>query len=300
MTFSLVAADPETGEVGVAVQSKYFAVGNVVPWAKAGVGAVATQAAGVAAYGPRILALLEQGRPPDEALAEALVDDRDWETRQIAVVTAAGEAVALTGERCQPWAGSVVRDTFSAQGNLLVGEEVVEEMARAFEESEGPLAERLIAALEAGQAAGGDRRGQQSAAVIVERAGAALESREAIDRGVDLRVDDHPEPIMELRRLWGIQQRWDALRAASFHYRALDYDSGIRILDEALERFPDDATVLYDLACYESLDGRREQAVEHVARAIELEPGYREAAAVDEDFATLRHDAAFRAVVGLD
>jgi uncharacterized Ntn-hydrolase superfamily protein len=300
MTFSLVAADPETGEVGVAVQSKYFAVGNVVPWAKAGVGAVATQAAGVAAYGPRILALLEQGRPPDEALAEALVDDRDWETRQIAVVTAAGEAIALTGERCQPWAGSIVRENFSAQGNLLAGEEVVEEMARAFEESEGPLAERLVAALEAGQAAGGDRRGQQSAALIVERTGAALESREAIDRVVDLRVDDHPEPIMELRRLWGIQQRWDALRAASFHYRALDYDSGIRILDEALERFPDDATILYDLACYESLDGRREQAVEHVARAIELEPGYREAAAVDEDFATLRHDAAFRAVVGLD
>jgi uncharacterized Ntn-hydrolase superfamily protein len=299
MTFSLVAADPETGEVGVAVQSKYFAVGNVVPWAKAGIGAVATQAAGVAAYGPQILKLLEQGREPDEALADTLAEDRDWETRQIGVVTAAGEAIALTGERCQPWAGSIVRDGFAVQGNLLVGEEVLEEMVRAFEESEGPLAERLVTALEAGQAAGGDRRGQQSAAVIVERTGAAMESREALDRVVDLRVDDHPEPIMELRRLWGIQQRWDALRAASFHYRSLDYDAGIRILEEAAERFPDDATILYDLACYESLDGRREDAVGHVRRAIELEPGYREAAAVDQDFATLRHDDAFRAVVGI-
>jgi uncharacterized Ntn-hydrolase superfamily protein len=296
MTFSIVAADAETGEVGVAVQSKYFAVGNVVPWAKAGVGAVATQAAGVAAYGPRILALLEEGRPPDEALADTLADDRDWETRQIGVVTASGEAIALTGERCQPWAGSIVRDNFAVQGNLLAGEEVVEEMARAFEESEGPLAERLVAALEAGQAVGGDRRGQQSAAVVVERVGAAAESREAIDRVVDLRVDDHPEPILELRRLWEIQQRWDALRRASGFYRALDYDSGISILEDAAERYPDDATILYDLACYESLAGRREAAVEHVRRAIELEPGYREAAAVDEDFATLRHDESFRAL----
>ena len=294
MTFSLVAADPETGEVGVAVQSKYFAVGNVVPWAKSGVGAVATQAAGVAAFGPRILALLEQGRAPDEALAETLADDPDWETRQVGVVSAAGEAIALTGERCQPWAGSIVRENFAAQGNLLAGEAVVEEMARAFEEAEGPLAERLVAALEAGQAAGGDRRGQQSAAVIVERAGAAAESREAVDRVVDLRVDDHPEPIMELRRLWEIQQRWDALRYASGFYRALDYGSGIRILAEAAEKYPDDATILYDLACYESMDGRRDDAIAHVARAIELEPGYREAAAVDEDFATLRHDASFR------
>jgi uncharacterized Ntn-hydrolase superfamily protein len=212
MTFSLVAADPETGEVGVAVQSKYFAVGNVVPWAKAGVGAVATQAAGVAAYGPRILALLEEGRPPDEALADTLADDRDWETRQIGVVTAAGEAIALTGDRCQPWAGSIVRDNFAAQGNLLAGEEVVEEMARAFEEAEGPLAERLMSALEAGQAAGGDRRGQQAAALVVEQLGAAARSREGIDRICDLRVDDHPEPIIELRRLLTIWRQRQAER----------------------------------------------------------------------------------------
>jgi uncharacterized Ntn-hydrolase superfamily protein len=298
VTFSLVAADPDTGEVGVAVQSKYFAVGAVVPWARAGVGAVATQAAGVAVYGPRILEGLLEGRPVDDALADVLADDPEWETRQIGVVTADGEAISLTGERCIPWAGSIVRDHFAVQGNLLTGPEVVEEMARAFEETEGPLGERLLAALEAGQEAGGDRRGQQSAALIVERTGAHLESRDGIDRIVDLRVDDHPAPIAELRRLWDIQLRWDALRRASGFYRGLDYGRGIEVLEEALDRFPDDATILYDLACYEALDGRHEAALEHVRRAIELEPGYREAAGADEDFATLRHDPAFRELVG--
>jgi uncharacterized Ntn-hydrolase superfamily protein len=298
VTFSIVAADPDTGEVGVAVQSKYFAVGAVVPWARAGIGAVATQAAGVAVYGPRILEGLQDGRPADDALADVLADDPQWETRQIGVVTAGGEAISLTGERCIPWAGSVVRDGFAAQGNILAGPEVVEEMARAFEETDGPLGERLLAALEAGQEAGGDRRGQQSAALIVEKTGAHLESRDGIERIVDLRVDDHPAPIAELRRLWGIQLRWDALRRASGFYRGLDYARGIEVLEEAIERFPDDATILYDLACYEALDGRRDAALEHLARAVELEPGYREAAGADEDFATLRQDAAFRGLVG--
>jgi uncharacterized Ntn-hydrolase superfamily protein len=299
VTFSLVAADPETGEVGVVVQSKYFAVGAVVPWAKAGVGAVATQAAGVAAYGPRILERLEAGLGAEAALAAVLADDDERETRQLGVVTAAGEATAMTGARCQPWAGAIVGDGFAAQGNLLAGEDVVAAMARAFEQTRGSLAERLLAGLQAGQAAGGDRRGQQSAALIVERAGAAGESREGIDRVVDLRVDDHAEPIVELRRLFAIQQRWDALRLASGHHRSRDYARGIEVLEDALARFPDDPTILYDLACYESLAGRDESAVAHVRRAVELEPGYREAAAADEDFAGLREHDGFRAAVGL-
>jgi uncharacterized Ntn-hydrolase superfamily protein len=297
VTYSLVAADPESGEVGVAVQSKYFAVGAVVPWAKAGVGAVATQAAGVAVYGPRILALLEQGRPPDESIAEVLADDRDWETRQVGVVTAAGEAAALTGEQCLEWAGSVVGEGFAAQGNLLAGEIVVDELARAFRETEGPLAERLLAGLEAAQAAGGDRRGQQSAALLVERSGAASESPDGLDRVVDLRVDDHPEPILELRRLYGIQLRWDVLKHASGRHAARDWVRGIRILEEALGRFPDEPAILYDLACFESLAGESGQALEHLRRAVELEPGYRGAAAADGDLAGLRELPAFRALV---
>jgi uncharacterized Ntn-hydrolase superfamily protein len=300
LTYSLAACDLDAGQWGVATQSKFLAVGSVVPWAEAGVGAIATQAYANPRYGPNGLTLLREGLPAEDVVERLIAGDDGRDERQVGLVDQQGRAATYTGPACLDWAGGRTGHGWAAQGNILVSEDTVAALGAAFEASAGrPLAERLLDALAAAQAAGGDRRGQQSAAVIVERTGAAMESREALDRVVDLRVDDHPEPIMELRRLWGIQQRWDALRAASFHYRSLDYDAGIRILEEAAERFPDDATILYDLACYESLDGRREDAVGHVRRAIELEPGYREAAAVDQDFATLRHDDAFRAVVGI-
>jgi uncharacterized Ntn-hydrolase superfamily protein len=232
-TFSIVAADPETGEVGVAVQSKYFAVGSVVPWATAGVGAVATQAAGVAAYGPRTLAALQDGLTPQDALLRVLADDEGRETRQLGVVTAAGDGAAWTGSECNAWAGHVVGDGYAAQGNILAGEAVVHEIARAWEETAGTMAERLVAALEAGQEAGGDKRGQQSAAVYVERAGAAAETRDALDRTCDLRVDDHEEPIAELRRLVDVHLRWDALSRASAYHAPGRFEQGIAILAEA-------------------------------------------------------------------
>src|SRR3954447_2761231 len=153
-TFSIAAADVAAGEVGVAVQSKYFSVGSVVPWARAGVGAVATQAAGIAGYGPQILVLLEQGRTPKEALDEALADDPGRQTRQLGVVTAAGAAASWTGDECNEGGGHPVGDGFAVQGNILTGEKVVREMARAYDETDGPLVERLLAAVEAGQAAG--------------------------------------------------------------------------------------------------------------------------------------------------
>jgi uncharacterized Ntn-hydrolase superfamily protein len=295
-TFSIVGANQATGEVGCAVQSKYFAVGAVVPWAKAEVGAVATQAAGVAAYGPAVLELLEAGRDPASALAEALADDDERETRQLGVVTADGRAAAHTGSDCNAWAGHETGPGFSVQGNILAGEQVVAEMARAYRETAGTLAERLVAALEAGQAAGGDSRGQQSAAVIVERAGARDEGREGIDRVTDLRVDDHPEPIAELRRLLDIHLRWDVLRRASGFHRPGSYEEGVRILSEGAARFGDDATILYDLACYEALGGRPDEALEHLSRSVELEPGYREMASGDTDFASLADDPRFAAI----
>jgi uncharacterized Ntn-hydrolase superfamily protein len=218
-TFSIVAADPEAGEVGCAVQSKYFSVGSVVPWARAGVGAVATQAAGVAVYGRRALDELERGTPPAAAVAHVLADDEGRETRQLGAVTADGRAAAFTGADCLDWAGHRTGPGYAVQGNILAGEDVVAGMARAFEETAGsPLFERLVAALEAGQAAGGDRRGQQSAAVVVERSGAHAESREGVDRVCDLRVEDHPEPIVELRRLVGIWMGWEAQRRAQAAY----------------------------------------------------------------------------------
>jgi uncharacterized Ntn-hydrolase superfamily protein len=296
-TFSICAADLETGEVGVAVQSKYFAVGAVVPWAKAGVGAVATQAAGVSAYGPRVLGLLEEGTDPAEALRVALADDEGRETRQLGVVTADGRAAAHTGSECNDWAGDETGPGFAVQGNILAGPAVVSEMARAFRETGGTLVERLVTSLEAGQAAGGDSRGQQSAAVIVERVGARDEGREGVDRVADLRVDDHEQPIAELRRLVGIHLRWEVLRRASGFHRPDGYAEGIRILAAGLDRLGEDATLLYDLACYEALDGRRDDALAHLRRSLELEPGYRDMAAGDTDFSSLEGDPEFRTLV---
>jgi len=213
-------------------------------------------------------------------------------------VAANGVSTAHTGSRCLAWAGHRTGPGYAVQGNILAGEPVVVEMERVFLEVTGTLAERLVAALEAGQEAGGDRRGQQSAAVVVERTGAAAEQREGIDRVCDLRVDDHVEPIAELRRLLGTHLAWDALRRASAHYEPGRYGDGIAVLVEANERFPRDAAILYDLACFECLDGRTDRALEHVRAAVELDPGLRAAAAADGDFSALADDPSFRALVG--
>ena len=287
-TFSIVAADLETGEVGCAVQSKYFSVGSVVPWAQAGVGAVATQAAGVAVYGRLALEALERGATPEEAIEGVLADDARRETRQLGVVTADGRAAAFTGAECNEWAGHRTGPAFAVQGNILAGEAVVVAMERAFEETVGPLVERLVAALEAGQAEGGERRGQQSAAVIVERAGGRVESREGIDRICDLRVEDHPEPIAELRRLLGIWTLSDAQRRAHAAYERGDPAGAADILGAAETSGADDGGLLYNLACYEALAGRHEQAVAHVRSAFECDPSFRELAATDSDLDAIR------------
>ena len=286
-TFSIVAADLEAGEVGCAVQSRYFSVGSVVPWARAGVGACATQAAGVAVYGERALHELDRGATPDEALQRVLAEDDGRETRQLGLVTADGRAAAFTGSECLDWAGHRVGAGFAVQGNILTGEAVVDEMARAFETTVGPLVHRLVAALEAGQGAGGDRRGQQSAAVVVEGAGARSASREGIDRVCDLRVEDHRAPIDELRRLVGIWTSWDAMRGANRLYERRDYAGAADAMRRALER-GEEAMLLYNLACYESLAGEHEGALAHLRRAIALDESYRALAADDPDFEPVR------------
>jgi uncharacterized Ntn-hydrolase superfamily protein len=296
-TFSICAVDPVARELGCAVQSRYFSVGSVVPWARAGVGAVATQAAGVAAFGPRVLALLEDGAAPDDALARVLADDPERETRQLGVVAADGRAAAHTGAECLAWAGHRVGDGYAVQGNILAGEAVVTEMERAFLETSGSLAERLVGALEAGQAAGGDSRGQQSAAIVVERVGAAQQSREGVDRVCELRVEDHPEPIAELRRLLGIHLVWTAVRRASAFHAPGRYPEGVALLRDAVARHGDHAVLLYDLACYEALAGESEEALAHLARAVELDAGLRAGAVADSDFDPVRQDPRFAALV---
>lgn len=299
-TFSIVAVDPATGEIGCAVQSKYFAVGAVVPWARAGIGAVATQAAGVAAFGPHVLDLLEEGLAADEALEQTLAADPDRETRQLGVVAADGRSASFTGRSCLHWAGGRHGPGYAVQGNILAAEGVVAEMERAFLAAGGSLAERLVTALEAGQAAGGDVRGQQSAAVIVERPGAGAESREGIDRVCDLRVDDHPRPIAELRRLVGIHLVWDALRRATAFHAPGRYAEGAALLAAAHRRHGDDAALLYDLACFECLAGELASALEHLRRSVELDAGLRASARADADFAALAGDPGFRELVGAD
>lgn len=207
-TFSIVAADPETGEVGVAVQSKFLAVGSVVPWAKANVGAVATQSWANTAFGSEGLALLEKGLSPEEVIDKLVADDPDRSLRQVAVINAEGEASAFTGHECYDWAGHIIGKHHSCQGNILISEETVSEMSRTFEASEGPLAERMLKAVAAAQHAGGDSRGKQSAAVYVVQEGAGYGGYN--DVKVDLRVDDHPEPIEELQRLYELHKMYAA------------------------------------------------------------------------------------------
>lgn len=199
MTFSIVARDPQTGDLGIAVQSKFLAVGAVVPWAKAGVGAIATQSWGNTSYGPRGLALLTEGLSAAETMARITGDDEHRESRQVGIVGASGAPATFTGDACYPWAGGVVGEHYACQGNILVSEETVQAMARTFEETDGPLYDRLMSALAAGQAAGGDSRGQQSAALLVVRESGGYGGFN--DRFIDLRVDDHPHPIEELRRI---------------------------------------------------------------------------------------------------
>lgn len=199
MTFSIAARDPQTGELGIAVQSKFLAVGAVVPWAKAGVGAIATQSWANTSYGPRGLELLASGLSAQETLAQLMSEDDGRASRQVGIVGAEGQPATFTGEQCFPWAGGQVGEHYTCQGNILVGKDTVLAMAHTFEQSSGQLCDRLVAALAAGQMAGGDSRGQQSAALLVVREGGGYGGFN--DRFIDLRVDDHPQPIHELQRI---------------------------------------------------------------------------------------------------
>ncbi|MFL7807075.1 MAG: DUF1028 domain-containing protein [Anaerolineae bacterium] len=198
-TFSIVAFDAEEDAWGVAVQSKFLAVGAVVPWAKAGVGAVATQSYANTAYGPQCLALMAQGTDAEQALVQVVAADEGRERRQVGVVDALGRPATFTGDECHEWAGGLLGANYAVQGNILVSEATIEAMARGFELAQGELADRLVAALAAGQAAGGDRRGQQSAAVLVTRPEGGYGGYN--DRYMDLRVDDDPAPIERLKAL---------------------------------------------------------------------------------------------------
>ncbi len=198
-TFSIVAWDPARQEWGVAVASKFLAAGAVVPWARAGAGAVATQSYANTRFGPEGLARMAQGLSAEETLAALLAEDPEREKRQVGLVDRQGRAAAFTGSECLPWAGHRIGEGFCCQGNLLVDERTLEAMAGAFLKASGELADRLVIALLAGDRAGGDRRGRQSAAILVVREGGGYGGFN--DRYMDLRVDDDPDPVVKLKDL---------------------------------------------------------------------------------------------------
>ena len=212
MTFSICAFDPTTTELGIAVQSKFLAVGAVVPWARSGVGAIATQSFANTSYGPEGLRLLAEGIGCEEVVARLIADDPDREKRQLGIVDAAGRAATYTGKECFEWAGGVVGARYCAQGNILAGPRVVQGMAEAFERADGTLAGRLVAALQGGQRFGGDRRGMQSAALLVVKEKGGYGGFN--DRYIDLHVEDHARPIDELERLLALYKLYFKIEPA--------------------------------------------------------------------------------------
>jgi uncharacterized Ntn-hydrolase superfamily protein len=292
-TFSIVAADPEAGEVGVAVASRFFAVGTVVPHARAGVGAVATQSYANTTFGKHGLSLLSHGNPPEKVLEVLLGNDKGRNKRQVGLVSASGASASYTGTGCNAWAGGRSGPNYAVQGNILTGEEVVEAMEKAFLSTVGrPLGARLYAAIEAGDAAGGDSRGKQSAALLVCRKGGGYGG--FTDRAIDIRVDDHPQPIRELGRLLGIglvndawNRGWTAFTRQHFEDALQWQEAAAKSAESQPEVLPE---VLYDLAVIRLANGDRGGARSILARAVTLNPRLADQAKVDEDLAALWQD----------
>ena len=281
-TFSIVAHDSVTGELGVAVESRAFSVGSAVPWAAAGAGAIATQAQTNESCGPNGLALLAAGLDARAALDTLLARDPERAHRQLAIVDARGRVAVHTGTSCNDWAGAHIGAGYSCQGNILTGAEVVAAMARAYETTEGELARRLLAALVAGQEAGGDKRGKQSAAILVVRPSERYP--EYRNRYVDLRVEDHPDPIAELTRVYEIHEAGDLVRAHLRYaevYRARGDSASARreeervgeTLDRVLARGSRDASLLNGLAWSTALASvHLDEALRAAELAAEIEP----------------------------
>ncbi len=237
MTYSIVARCPHTGQLGIGVQSHVLAVGRIAPYAAPGIGVVATQSIVLMAHGQRVLDGMRAGMPAGEALNRSLALDEESALRQVGVVDAHGRAAAFTGDRCIPAAGHVVGDGYAAQANIAASAGVWEAMGEAFESAPGPLAMRLVAALEAAEAGGGELRGVQSAAVVVVTA--ADTGDPLVDRLVDVRVDDSPDPLRELRRLTGLALAYDRFEHAERELVAGHPDSASRLYDEIVAGHPD-------------------------------------------------------------
>jgi uncharacterized Ntn-hydrolase superfamily protein len=310
-TFSIIAFDPATGDLGVGVQSHAFTAGAAVPYAIPGVGAVATQAAANRLYGPRAIELLKQGLSPTDVVKRLTDEDPGRDTRQLAVIDTTGRSAVYTGKRVIDrnsdtsdfvhlggYAGHITGRNFSVQGNTLASEDVLKNMARAYEHGAGTMAERLMDALDAGQSAGGDTRGMQSAGLLVVRP-VPPGSNVVVDRIVDVRVDDAVDPFKELRRLLNIQlgvprkltdQSAELAKAGKF-------DEAIGLVQKALEIQPNSDVLHYALAQRYAQADRPVQALVPLREAIRLHPNLARQAAADPFFVKLQNLAEFKRLI---
>ncbi|MEO8398517.1 MAG: DUF1028 domain-containing protein [Ignavibacteriaceae bacterium] len=274
-TFSIVGFDPETGEMGVAVQSHWFSVGTIVTWGEAGVGVVATQSFVNPAFGPDGLKLLKEGMSPQDVVNKLISDDEGRDLRQLAVLDSKGNAAAYTGKNCIKDAGHIVGENFSAQANLMINDKVWPAMAEAFKTSKGTLAERLVSALEAAQNAGGDIRGKQSAALLVVKGKSSGKIWE--DRKVDLRVDDSAEPIKELKRLLKVHEAYDHMNNGDLAVEKGDMNLAMNEYSTAEKMFPENLEMKYWHAVTLANNGKVEESL----------PLFKEVFSSDENWKTL-------------
>lgn len=242
-TYSIVARDTTTGEMGVAVQSHWFSVGSIVSWGEAGVGVVATQSFVNPAYGPNGLQLMKTGLSAEQTLTALLANDEGREVRQIAMLDANGNVATHTGNNCIPAAGHIKGFQFSVQANLMENDQVWPAMAKAFEITEGPLAERMVAAMVAAEAEGGDIRGKQSAAILIVSGEATGNSWE--DRLIDLRIEDHPTPIVELQRLLKVHRAYEQMNEGDLQVELGNTDAALAAYSAAESMFPENEEMKY-------------------------------------------------------
>jgi uncharacterized Ntn-hydrolase superfamily protein len=270
MTYSIVARDPETGELGVAVQSHWFSVGSVVTWAESGVGAVATQAFAEVSYGPLGLSLMGAGKTPRQSLDALLSADEASDRRQVAVVSADGTVAAHTGDRCIAEAGHRTGDGWSVQANMMLRDTVPDAMAEAYVSARGELAERLVAALDAAEEQGGDIRGRQSAAMLI--VSGTPTGRQWEDRVLELRVEDHPAPLLELRRLVGLHRAYDRMNRGDEALATGEAGEAREHYEAAQEAVPGNAELTFWKGVMLAETGRVEQA-RAVLETVYPQPG---------------------------
>lgn len=242
-TFSIVARDPQTGEMGVAVQSHWFSVGSIVAWGEAGVGVVATQSFVNPSFGQRGLELLKTGKTAQEVIDELIASDEGRDVRQLAIVDSKGNSAGYTGAKCISEAGHIVGDNYSVQANMMLNNTVWGEMSKAFENSTGPLAERLVAALESAQNVGGDIRGKQSACLLVVKGQASGNLWE--DRLIDLRVEDNPNPVVEIKRLLSVYRAYEHMNKGDLAVEKNDMKLAMDEYNAAMKMFPENLEMKY-------------------------------------------------------